>query len=80
MPKPHLKQKIYKFALYYSNVEYIQNQHIINNFERLMPESTFTKKIVEDFDQIDYFVSKENVLNLVDEGYKILPSVYHNPF
>jgi hypothetical protein len=45
-----------------------------------MPESTFTKKIVEDFDQIDYFVSKENVLNLVDEGYKILPSVYHNPF
>ena len=61
-------------------MEYIQNRHIIDNFERLMPESTFTKKIVEDFDQIDYFVSKENVLNLVDEGYKILPSVYHKSF
>ena len=58
----------------------LDEQDFLNNFERLLPESGFIKKIVEDFDPIDYFSSKEQMLSLIDDGYRLLPSIYRKPF
>jgi len=52
----------------------------LKKFDKLIENTLPVVKSFDDFDEINYFSSKGNVLRLISEGYEILPSVYHKVF
>jgi hypothetical protein len=52
----------------------------LKDFDKLLDNTTPIVKSFEDFFKYDYFKSKSDVLNLISEGYNLLPSIYHKFF
>jgi hypothetical protein len=58
------------------NVEYTK----FKDFDKLIENTVPIQKSFEDFFEYDYFKSKSEALNMISEGYNLLPSVYHKTF
>jgi hypothetical protein len=47
------------------------------DFNKLIDDTVPIEKSFEDFFEYDYFSSKSEALNIISDGYNILPSIYH---
>jgi hypothetical protein len=58
------------------NVDYTK----FKDLDKLIDNTVPIQKSFEDFFEYDYFKSKSEALNMISEGYNLLPSVYHKTF